>query len=406
MNKPVDDLELRPVCFMVMPFGRKMVTGHTGEGAPVALECTALWTRVYQPAIEMAGFIPVRADFDTGSVIVKDMFERLAYADLVLADVSLPNGNVYYELGLRHVAKKTGCVLFAAEWSRQLFDIDQFTSHRYALTDGNVPESEAETLREQIRDAILTLKDSDTPWHEFINDDAEQRRRGVFREQAQRLSDFQAGVNACRLYTDPDVARTKAEEFLAGLSVEALSIAEVAMEGLELARDKVSWQAVVAFTERLPDVVRKLPVVREQQLLAEANLGEPEQSVASLQQLIENHGETPERLGLIGGRYKRLYRAARDERVQKGEARPSGQERRLLNRAIDAYTQGMELDFNEYYCSCNIPQLLLDRGEEGGCGPCTGYRALCDRGLRACNSSRRGRRLDAANLIGCCFSRW
>jgi hypothetical protein len=33
-----------------------------------------------------------------------------------------------------------GCVLLAASWSRQLFDIDQFRSIRYRLVDGLVPE--------------------------------------------------------------------------------------------------------------------------------------------------------------------------------------------------------------------------------------------------------------------------
>src|SRR3954465_3600289 len=31
-----------------------------------------------------------------------DMFERLLLADLVIADISIHNANVYYELGIRH----------------------------------------------------------------------------------------------------------------------------------------------------------------------------------------------------------------------------------------------------------------------------------------------------------------
>jgi hypothetical protein len=38
------------------------------------------------------------------------MLKRLYFADLVSADMTIPNGNVCYELGIRHAAPKTGRV--------------------------------------------------------------------------------------------------------------------------------------------------------------------------------------------------------------------------------------------------------------------------------------------------------
>jgi hypothetical protein len=43
------------------------------------------------------GYDPVRADQDTGALIITQMIERIYFADLVLADMTIPNGNVYYE---------------------------------------------------------------------------------------------------------------------------------------------------------------------------------------------------------------------------------------------------------------------------------------------------------------------
>jgi hypothetical protein len=34
-----------------------------------------------------------------------DMFQRLLTADLVIADISIQNANVYYELGVRHALR-------------------------------------------------------------------------------------------------------------------------------------------------------------------------------------------------------------------------------------------------------------------------------------------------------------
>ena len=55
--------------------------------------------------IKELGYEPVRADQDTGALIITQMLERLYFADLVLADMTIPNGNVYYEVGIRHAAQ-------------------------------------------------------------------------------------------------------------------------------------------------------------------------------------------------------------------------------------------------------------------------------------------------------------
>jgi hypothetical protein len=36
------------------------------------------------------------------------MLERLYFSDLVVADVTIPNGNVYHEIGIRHASRPRG----------------------------------------------------------------------------------------------------------------------------------------------------------------------------------------------------------------------------------------------------------------------------------------------------------
>ena len=105
------------IAFMVMPFGRK-ATGLTEKDAPADIDFDALWERVYQPILEERGYKAVRADRDAGALIISEMIQRLAIADLVVADITIANANVYYEVGVRHAAKEKGCVLVGAEWAR------------------------------------------------------------------------------------------------------------------------------------------------------------------------------------------------------------------------------------------------------------------------------------------------
>ncbi|MEQ1912001.1 MAG: TRAFs-binding domain-containing protein [Vicinamibacterales bacterium] len=356
-----ENLTPKPVCFMVMPFRKRTIDGPTQPGAPAELDCDALWDRVYRPVIEKLGYLPVRADSETGTVIVKDMLERLAFADLVLADVSLPNGNVYYEIGLRHVAVETGCVLLAATWSKQLFDIDQFRTVRFPLVDGTVPDAEAEKIRTHLLTQIPKMRDSATPWHEFITGDEEQRRASRFRDQSEATSQLQSRMGAARL-ADASERAAKVQSILGDVNEATLTIPEVVIELLVLVRDSVGWAAVIDFVQTLPGSTRQLPFVQEQRLLALAETGQPKEAIASLETLVANHGDSPERQGLIGGRYKRLWKAARTSREAAGALTPSVDERQWLNKAIECYSRGMELDFNAYYCSSNLPLLLIARG--------------------------------------------
>ena len=354
----------RPVCFMVMPFRRRKVDGTQGAGAPGELDCDALWDNVFRPVIHDLGYLPIRADAETGSVIIKDMLERLAYAQLVIADVTLSNGNVYYEVGLRQAARERGCVLVAADWSKQLFDIDQFRSVRYQMSDGTVPDDQAARAREVLLERLPRVVDAQTPWHEFITGGDTAARAMARREQGEAVSALQARMGAVRVA--PQVERAdRVAAILAEVGSSTLTIPDVASELLVLVRDYAGWRAVGEFVQRLPEATRRLSFMREQTLLAQAMSGEPFEAIALLELLIAEHGETPERHGIIGGRHRRLWEAARKDRVVRQRSEPSADERRHLNQAIDHYSRGMELDYNQYYCSSNLPNLLRARNDTG-----------------------------------------
>ena len=113
--------------------------------------------------IEELGYEPVRADQDVDALIVVQMIERLYFADLVLAEMTIPNGNVYYEVGVRHAAREKGCVLLAADWSKQLFDVAQLRTIRYPLTDGDVGEAAAKAIRAAIEPKIAEFAKGVSP---------------------------------------------------------------------------------------------------------------------------------------------------------------------------------------------------------------------------------------------------
>ena len=150
------------ICFMVMPFGKK-ATGIVAEGVPQNIDFDSLWFNALQPALVELEYDPVRADQDTSALIIQEMLERLAASDLIVADLSIPNGNVYYEVGFRHAMREAGCVLLSAEWSKPLFDMVQMRRLTYPLKSEVVAGDEAKTIRDLLVDKLPEMAKAKGP---------------------------------------------------------------------------------------------------------------------------------------------------------------------------------------------------------------------------------------------------
>jgi tetratricopeptide (TPR) repeat protein len=122
---------VKPHAFIAMPFGVK--PGH--DGAPVDFD--RVYAALIRPALEDAGCEVFRADEEPRAGDIRtDMFQELLVADLVVADLTLDNPNVWYELGVRHALRARGVVLVQGPRPTQPFDIYTDRKLRYSLKDG------------------------------------------------------------------------------------------------------------------------------------------------------------------------------------------------------------------------------------------------------------------------------
>jgi tetratricopeptide (TPR) repeat protein len=343
----------KPICFMIMPYSTKATQKREGSPAPDKVDCNRLWTAALKPAIEDLGYEAVRADQDLGASIITEMIERLAISDLVIADISIPNGNVYYEVGVRHASKQRGCVLISADWAQPLFDIAQFRGIRYPLSTESVSDDEAIQIRKKLTAGIPGLAQGDSPVFSCLPgfpNNVDATRASSFRTAIEELSKFQARVEAARS-APPDQARALTvalrDEFMDGRPVPSA----VLMELLYLVRDCTDWQTTVLFIAALPADLQAVPLVKEQLALAQSKSGDHIAAIGALRQLIAMSGDSSERRGLLGGRYKKLYNLNRDPLD--------------LDRAIAEYEQGMTLDLNDYYPSSNLARLYRTRKKRG-----------------------------------------
>ena len=115
--------------FVIMPFGNK-------EG----IDFDKVYIDFIKPALKSNGYEVFRADEEMQAGDIKtDMFQELLLADLVIADLSIDNPNVWYELGVRHALRARGVILIQSKRKYQPFDIYTDRKLHYHVRDG-VPD--------------------------------------------------------------------------------------------------------------------------------------------------------------------------------------------------------------------------------------------------------------------------
>lgn len=116
--------------FVVIPFGVK--SDHDGQ----AIDFDRVYAELIHPALEAAGCEVFRADEEPRAGDIRaDMFQELLVADLVVADLTLDNPNVWYELGIRHALRARGVVLVPRK--NNPFDICTDRKLHYSLKEGS-----------------------------------------------------------------------------------------------------------------------------------------------------------------------------------------------------------------------------------------------------------------------------
>ena len=147
-------------CFIIMPFG--------GDNDAQRRHSLGVYQSILRPAAEAAGYEAKRAD--TGQApgnITADIVQDLASADMVIADLTGGNANVFFELGIRHVLRKSGTVHVVDRSSDIPFDVRQYRVIEYSTHLADIPGVLAEIV-EAIRKREDNAARSDNPVHDAL----------------------------------------------------------------------------------------------------------------------------------------------------------------------------------------------------------------------------------------------
>lgn len=211
---------------------------------------------------------------------------------------------------------------------------------RYPFNRGAITDDEAAEIRAKLSSGLGALAEAKTPFYDLTDHTAEE----AFDSEAAETNDLHARLLEIRLSPDPASQNQLATELITEYLALNAKRLDLTIDLVLTVRDIIDWQAMLAFIEQLPPALHSNEVIQEQHCLALSETGDHAKAISRLLQLTP----TPERLGMIGGRYKRLYREEVKHSATGHDSTSAVNEGKFLNNAIDAYESGMMHDLSDY----------------------------------------------------------
>ena len=343
--------------FIVRPFGKKTARVN---GAELQIDFDRVEQELLHPVLTRLGI----TGRTTGEIVESgnirdDMFALLLTRDLVIADVTIHNANVFYELCIRHALRDRWTFMVRGKGEPMPFDN---LTDRYFEYDQDAPGASVDKLVEALR-RTLESKGKDSPVFralpnlapptvdDFIAIPSEFGGEVEIAKETRRIGDLLLLANEAKGFVW-EVAGLRA----VGRALFKLSAMRPASETwtavLELRPDDAEaneWLGTIyqRLGEQAKDPGRKLEYLTRSSQVLEKVLAKP---ALELRKRAEIHS-------LIARNHKAQWRAAWEDKAP-GERQEAALGSRFLRDSFDAYDKGFRVDRNHFYPGLNAAAML------------------------------------------------
>jgi len=282
------------------------------------------------------------------------MFQRLLTADVVVADISIQNANVYYELGVRHALRGKHTFMIRASGSDLKTDEVPFDlkTDRYLTYDGKNPAASVDDLFQGLKQTI-NAKQQDSPVFQMLPDLAEQdRARFVpiplgYREEVERATEKKEPGDLELLAAE---ARGFEWEF-EGLRL--VGRAQSKLKAFEGAR--ATWEGIRRNDDLDVEANTRLGTIYQR-------LGDLTSSDQALKRVLSIKGLDPqgraEVRALVASNAKTRWTAEWSQVASLPERQKRALRSAFLKDSLEAYEEAFNEDLNHFYSGLNTLAML------------------------------------------------
>jgi len=330
--------------FIVRPFGRKDGTDFDRVEA-----------ELIAPALKKAGFSGgTTVQFIQQGNIRSDMFEQLLIADMVVADISIHNANVFYELGIRHAFRDRSTFLIRCQGDEVPFDLK---TDRYLRYDADSPGDSVEDLAAGLR-ATWDSQEQDSPVYQLLPG-LEAPDPDKFLVVPQDFSEEVKLAQAARRSGHLQLLSAEMDGFAwRSVGLRLIGNAEFKLKDWEGAR--ATWEEVRTYNDNDLEANAALGTVYQR-------LGDLTRSDQALERALQ-HRDVPswhraEIRALMGRNAKALWEAEWRDIDGKDEMQKAALVSPYLQKSFDLYRRGFIEDRNHFYSGLNALAMITIQTE-------------------------------------------
>lgn len=358
---------MKPHAFVAMPFGLKK------DSRGVAIDFNRVYAELIKPALEAAGLEVFRADEEERAGDIRtDMFQELLIADLVVADLTFDNPNVWYELGVRHALRARGVVLVQGPRPSQPFDIYTDRKLRYRIKDGAPDPATLEADRKALTEMVRATLAASTaravsPVYALLNHLREPQWRDLLLTQHNEFSatyeEWESRIEVARQKNHVGDILVLADE----TPIQALWIEARRAAGNCLVKLRHFDFALEQFEAALEVDAEDKPS-REKKTVCLGRLGRYEEAREWTRRLTEDYPTDPE-VWTLAGRVEKDNWVQRWRQLDSTPAQmraAATDEQASLEQAIEPYHKAFIADPSHFYSGINSLTLHLLLRHLGG----------------------------------------
>lgn len=343
------------LCFVIMPFGTKEDT----EGNLIDFD--TVYRDFIQPAIEAAAMEPIRVDEET--ITAKPTRERLIFFDYVIADLTMANYSVLYQLGIRHALKPATTITVFSSISPPPVDATMLPGMAYEY-DSDKQLTNLNRNTATLTNQLLHAKDQSVPDNSLFQlvdgttfqNIVAHEKTDVFRDQVTYNETLKTRLAQAREKIGKEGDRVQAvDAIVSGLAIENEETG-VLIDSMLSYRAVGAFQEMITFIESMPLPIQQTIMVQEQLGLALNRIGKSKEALEVLENVVAEHGPSSETYAIIGRVYKDLFEQARrdgDEGLAAG----------YLDDTLEAYRKGYEADWRDAFPGVNALTMLELKGQ-------------------------------------------
>ena len=287
-----------------------------------------------------------------------DMFQQLLVADIVVADISIHNANVFYELGIRHALQPQRTFLLRAKSKKDPkertaadevpFDLK---TDRYLEYDSDRPADKLEVLKAALLQTLASEKPDSPVFQMLPGLEAQDRSKYLPVPQSFR-DDVELALKGRQVGLLGLLAMEATDFFWASEGLRLVGRAQFNLKAYPQA--KLTWEELYKLNPNEPEANLRLGTIYQRQ-------GDLDASEQALERVVRNRDtsseDRAEALSLLGRNIKDRWRRAWAG-VPAGQAGTKALESPELLHSYETYRQAFQAELDSFYPGLNALSLL------------------------------------------------